>query len=239
LEVIIIDDEQNAIKSLKWELTHFCEDVEVKATFTKASEAIPYLKSHEVDCIFLDIEMPELDGFQFLDQFPHRNFEVVFVTAYDKYAIDAIKESAVDYLLKPIDSDDLVETIQKLSKKIKLNHSSDFLEESLRSLSDQRISVPIDGKLIFLSTEELVYCESDGNYCKLFLTNNETLFVTRKLKEIHELLPEKQFYRVHNSYVVNLQKVKEYLKTDGILVMDNKKKIPVSRSRKSSFLAKM
>jgi two-component system LytT family response regulator len=189
--------------------------------------------------VFLDIEMPEIDGFQFLDHFTHRNFEVVFVTAYDKYALNAIKESAVDYLLKPIDSDDLKETIQKVKEKIELKDSKDFLEESLRSLSDQRISVPIDGKLIFLSTEELVYCESDGNYCTLFLSNDKSLFVTKKLKEIHELLPERQFYRVHNSYIVNLQKVKEYLKADSILVMDNDKKIPVSRSRKSSFLDKM
>jgi len=239
LEVIIIDDEQKAIKSMEWELTHFCEDVHVKETFTNSINAIAYLKKHLVDCVFLDIEMPEIDGFQFLDHFTHRNFEVVFVTAYDKYALNAIKESAVDYLLKPIDSDDLKETIQKVKEKIELKDSKDFLEESLRSLSDQRISVPIDGKLIFLSTEELVYCESDGNYCTLFLSNDKSLFVTKKLKEIHELLPERQFYRVHNSYIVNLQKVKEYLKADSILVMDNDKKIPVSRSRKSSFLDKM
>lgn len=239
MEVVIIDDEQKAIKSLEWELTHFCKGVDVIKSFTSSTSAISFLKSHEVDCVFLDIEMPELDGFQLLDQFPQRSFEVVFVTAYDKYAIDAIKKSAIDYLLKPIDSEDLVETIRKVKEKIKLTNSKDFLEESLRSLSDQRISLPIGGKLIFLSAEELVYCESDGNYCKLFLRDGETLFVTKKLKEIHELLPKKQFYRVHNSYVVNLQKVKEYLKADCILVMDDSKKIPVSRGRKSSFLSKM
>lgn len=239
MEVVIIDDEPKAIKSLEWELTHFCEGVHVKESFTKSIEAITYLRNHKVDCVFLDIEMPELDGFQFLDHFTHRNFEVVFVTAYDKYAINAIKESALDYLLKPIDSDDLSITIQKVSKMIKLKHSKDFLAESLRTLSNRRISIPIDGKLVFLSTEELVYCESDGNYCKLYLNNAKSLFVTKKLKEIHELLPDKQFYRVHNSYVVNLKKIKEYLKSDGILVMDNDIKIPVSRSRKSSFLALM
>lgn len=239
LEVLIIDDEKKAIKSLEWELTHFCKEVTIKKSFTKTKNAIQYLKNHEVDCVFLDIEMPEIDGFQFLDYFPHRNFEVVFVTAYDEYAINAIKESAVDYLLKPIDSDDLIHTIEKLNQKLQLIHKKDFLEESLRSLSDQRISVPIDGKLVFLSCEELMYCESDGNYCKLFLSNGDKMLITKKLKEIHELLPEKQFFRVHNSFVVNLQKVKEYLKTDGILVMENQKKIPVSRSRKSSFLAKM
>jgi len=236
MKVILIDDEKKAIKSLEWELQNFCESVEVLRGFSEASIAISYLKNNQVDCVFLDIEMPEIDGFQFLEHFPQRDFEVVFVTAYDNYALNAIKERAIDYLLKPIDTDDLAETIKKIKENIDLKQSQTSLSESLRLLSGQRISIPIDGKLVFLSTDELLYCESDGNYCKLFLRDDNSLFVTKKLKEIYEILPKQQFYRVHNSFVVNLKKIKEFLKTDSILVLENNKKIPVSRGKKSSFL---
>lgn len=239
LRVILIDDEKKSIKSLEWELNKFCNDIEILATFTNPNKALDFLKTHHVDCVFLDIEMPEMDGFQFLSQFQERKFEVVFVTAYDQFAINAIKENAVDYLLKPIDTDDLISTIEKIKARTIYKNGKDLFEESLLSFSDKRISIPMNGKIIFLQTEEIVYCESDGNYCRIFLEDKRTLFVTRKLKEVLNLLPGEKFFRVHNSYVVNLKKVREYLKTDGYVVLDNNKKIPVSRSKKSSFLDKV
>jgi two-component system LytT family response regulator len=180
--------------------------------------------------------MPEMDGFEFLDHFHQRNFNVVFITAYTHYAITAIKENALDYLLKPIDSDDLVETIEKL----KIHKSSqDDLEKSLRSNSIDRIAIPVDGKLVFLTANEIIYCESDGNYCKINLVDGKPLFVSKKLKDIQNLLPASSFYRVHNSYIVNLKKVREYLKTDGYVILENRKEIPVSRNKKSAFLDKI
>ena len=239
LEVVLIDDEPKSIKSLKWEINKCCSDINVVATFNNPNEALQYLKTQPVDCVFLDIEMPEMDGFQFLSNLPDRKFEVVFVTAYDQFALGAIKENAVDYLLKPIDSDDLASTIKKIKARVLLKNDKAPFEESLFSLSDKRISIPMNGKIVFLQTDEVIFCESDGNYCKIFLEDKRTLFVTRKLKEVFNLLPKETFFRIHNSYVVNLKKVREYLKTDGYVLLSNNRKVPVSRSKKSSFLDKV
>jgi two-component system LytT family response regulator len=245
LKVILIDDEPKSITSLKWELTNFSDELKIVETFTNPSEAIDFLNKNKVDCIFLDIEMPQMDGFQFLEHFPDRTFSVVFTTAYDQYAINAIKEKALDYLLKPIDGDDLIKTIEKIkTEKINLDFTNS-IEESLLSLSkskdaaSKKIAISIDGKLLFFKPEEIIYCESDGNYCHIYLEKNEKLFVTKKLKEIEAILPDESFYRVHHSFVVNLDKVKEYLKTDSYLILNNHKKIPVSRNKRNSFLDKI
>lgn len=239
IKAVLVDDEPRSIKSLEWELSKFSDDIIVLATFTDPGEAFRFIKAQQVDCVFLDIEMPEMDGFQLLSKFEERNFDVVFVTAYDQFAINAIKENAVDYLLKPIDTDDLFSTIRRIKYRTARKNDKDLLEESLVSFSNKRISIPMNGKIIFLQTDEIIFCESDGNYCKIFLEDKRTLFVTRKLKEVFGLLPSEKFFRVHNSYVVNLKKVQEYLKTEGYIVLSNNKKIPVSRSRKSSFLDKV
>lgn len=239
IKIVLIDDEPKAIKSLEWEINNFCKEVEIMATFTKPKEAITYLQHHDPDCIFLDVEMPEMDGFQLLNHFKKRNFCVVFVTAYNQYAIEAIKENAMDYLLKPIDSDDLVLTIEKLKADKKNGRTYDALEERLRSHTNKRIAIPIEGKLIFVNTENIIYCESDGNYCRIHLVDKKPLFISKKLKEIQAILPENDFFRVHNSYVINLKRVSEYLKADGYVVLDNQKEIPVSRNKKSAFLDKI
>ncbi len=245
LKVILIDDEPKSITSLKWELTHFSDEIKIVESFTNPNEAISYLKNNDVDCVFLDIEMPQMDGFQFLEHFPDRIFSVVFTTAYDQYAINAIKERALDYLLKPIDGDDLSKTIEKLKSHKKTMDFTNSIEDSLLSLSknkeagSKKIAISVDGKLLFFKPQEIIYCESDGNYCHIFLENDEKLFVTKKLKEIEALLPQETFYRVHHSYVVNLDKVREYLKTDSYLILNNHKKIPVSRNKKNSFLDKI
>jgi len=239
LKIILIDDEPKAIRSLEWEIANFCDGVEVLETFTDPNEAISYLKHNDPDCVFLDVEMPEMDGFQLLDHFKKRTFCVVFVTAYNQYAVKAIKENAMDYLLKPIDSDDLISTIEKLKDDKKNARTYDALEERLRSHNNRRIAIPVEGKLVFINTEDIDYCESDGNYCKIHLADKKSLFISKKLKEINAILPDDDFFRVHNSYVINLKKVSEYLKTDGYVILDNQMKIPVSRSKKSEFLDKI
>lgn len=239
LNVIIIDDEVKAIKSLTWELTNFCEDVEILETFTDAEKALSFLKKQKVDAVFLDIQMPKLDGFQFLNQIHKRDFAVIFTTAYNDFAIEAIKQNAVDYLTKPIDTDDLIEAVNKVANYKNNELTRDALEESLLLNQEQRIKISVDGKLLLLDAIEIIYCESDGNYTKIFLENNQKLFVTKKLKEVEELLPSSCFFRVHNSYIVNLKKVKAYYKADAYVELSNKKKIPVSRNKKSGFLDKI
>ena len=246
IDLILIDDEPSAIKSLKWEIENFCENVNIVDSFVNPLRAVAYLQKNQVDCVFLDIEMPEMDGFQFLALFPERNFEVVITTAYDQYAIKAIKERALDYLLKPIDSDDLKACIDQIERNKKSRSVDDKLEKSLEKLinassrqSGQKISISNDGKIIFLSPDDIVYCESDGNYCTIFLENRDKIVITQKLKFMEEKLSGFHFFRIHNSYLINLSKVKEFHKTDEYVVLSNMVKIPVSRNRKSTFLDKI
>lgn len=242
LDVIILDDEPKAVESLRWELTTFCPKVTVVNTFTNPIEAQKFLKHTAVDCVFLDIEMPQMDGFQFLDELPDRDFAVIITTAYDQYALHAIKERALDYLLKPIDSDDLIEAVKRVVAYKETTKISDKLEEVLLNLTDKkggrgnRIGFSFDGKILFLTSEEIIYCESDGNYTNIHLENGEKVLVSQTLKKVEEKLPVTEFFRIHNSFIINLSQVREYLKTDGYVVLMNGKKIPVSRNKKGFFL---
>jgi len=245
IDLILIDDEPSAIKSLEWEIGNFCKNVRLVATFTKARDAVSFLNKNTVDCVFLDIEMPDMDGFQFLELFPKRNFAVVITTAFDQYAIKAIKESALDYLLKPIDSDDLIACFNKIEQQKSSVSISEKLESSLEKLlqssvfSQKKISISNDGKMIFLNPDDIIYCESDGNYCTIYLENKEKIVLSQKLKFMEEKLAQLQFFRIHNSYLINLNKVKEFHKTDEYVVLSNQVKIPVSRQKKSTFLDKL
>ncbi len=245
IDLILIDDEPSAIKSLEWEIENFCKNVKIVGTFTNAILAAEFLKRNTVDCVFLDIEMPDMDGFQFLEIFPNRNFSVVITTAFDQYAIKAIKESALDYLLKPIDSDDLIACFEKIEQQKSSVSISEKLENSLEKilqstvLSQKKINVTNDGKMIFLNPDDIVYCESDGNYCTIYLENKEKIVLSQKLKFMEEKLAQLQFFRIHNSYLINLNKVKEFHKTDEYVVLSNLVKIPVSRQKKSDFLDKL
>jgi two-component system LytT family response regulator len=187
--------------------------------------------------------MPTMDGFQFLEKLSNRDFPVIITTAYDEYAIKALKHEAIDYLLKPIDSDDLVETIEKIKKFNSKLFSIDKLERLLSNFKGtqdhQKITVNSDGKLIFINIDDIIFVQSDGNYSTLYLKNNQKKVVTKKLKDINNLLPENSFFRTHNSYIVNLHKIKEFLKTEGYLIMESNHKIPVARQRKTEFLDKI
>ncbi len=242
ISVIIVDDEQSALKSMQWEIANFCDDVTILGSFSNALEAKKFLSEHVVDCVFLDIEMPEMDGFQFLDSFKNRNFSVVITTAYDQYAIKAIKEKALDYLLKPIDSDDLKSCVEKIRQHKEEHSIHDRLERTLETMVQKnqsqikKVSVSCDGKIIFLNPDDIVYCESDGNYCSIFLENKEKIFISQKLKFMEEKLQDLYFFRIHNSYLINLNKVKEFHKSDDFVVLSNNVKLPVSRTKKSNFL---
>lgn len=242
ITVIIVDDEQSALKSMQWEIANFCDDVTVLGSFSDALEAKKFLTENAVDCVFLDIEMPEMDGFQFLDSFKSRHFAVVITTAYDQYAIKAIKEKALDYLLKPIDSDDLKSCIDKIRQHKDKYSIHDLLERTLETMVQKnqhqvrKISVSCDGKILFLNPDDIVYCESDGNYCTIFLENKEKILITQKLKFMEEKLQDLYFFRIHNSYLINLNRVKEFHKSEDFVVLTNNVKLPVSRAKKSTFL---
>jgi two-component system, LytTR family, response regulator len=243
ISVVIVDDELSAIESLVWELKHFKSDISVVAQFSNPDEALDYLSSNSPDCLFLDIQMPTMDGFQFLNKLTSRNFAVVITTAYNEYAIKALKHEAIDYLLKPIDSDDLQETIKKV-KKYKSKQTSELnFELAFKQFNERfnkkKVTINTDGKLIFIDADDILLVSGDGNYSTIELANNQKIVVTKKLKEVNSLLPQDHFFRIHNSYIINLNHLKEFIKSDGYVVLTNNKKIPVARQRKSDFLEKL
>jgi len=242
LTSVIVDDEPKAIQSLSWELSNFDTQIKVVATFNDPEEALIYLAKNNIDCLFLDIEMPTMDGFQFLNKLKSRNFAVVITTAYNEYAIKALKNEAIDYLLKPIDTDDLEETIEKVKKHSFNALNSSKVEKVLlnfnKNLNTKKITINTDGKMLFLEPKEILFIESDGNYSTIHTIDNKKIVVTKKLKEVNTLLPEELFFRIHNSFIINLKKVKEFYKTDGYVLIENNHKIPVSRQKKGEFLDK-
>lgn len=240
LEAVLVDDEIKALQSLSWELTNFSDEIKVVASFTDPFEALQYLQKNTPDCLFLDIEMPTMDGFQFIQKLKNKDFPVVITTAYNQYAIKALKHEAIDYLLKPIDTDDLNLTIAKIKKFNNKNYTHDKLEKILLKFNSdslhKKITINTDGKLLFLESDEILYAESDGNYSTLFLSDGQKILLTKKLKEVNELLPKDTFFRIHNSFIINMNKIKEFLKTDGYVILQSNHKIPVSRQKKSDFL---
>lgn len=243
LKAVIVDDEPKAIQSLIWELSNFKKDIEVTASFTNPDDALIYLENNSPDCLFLDVQMPTIGGFQFLEQLKNIDFAVIITTAYDEYAIKALKHEAIDYLLKPIDSDDLKDCIEKIKKYNDRNINSKKLERVLTNFNSQfdkkRITINTDGKLLFLDVDDIIYIASDGNYSTLFLQDQKKIVITKKLKEVNAILPEHYFFRIHNSYIINLNKIKAFIKNEGYVIMDSNDKIPVARQRKSDFLEKL
>ena len=167
----------------------------------------------------------------------NKEFPVVITTAYNQYAIKALKNEAIDYLLKPIDTDDLNATISKIKKFNNKNYTAEKLEKILLKFNSdslqKKITINTDGKLLFLQSDEILFAESDGNYSTLFLSDGQKILLTKKLKEVNQILPKD---RIHNSFIINLNKIKEFLKTDGYVILQSNHKIPVSRQKKSDFL---
>lgn len=243
LKAVIVDDEPKAIEGLLWELKNYSSEIEIIKTFSIPEEALLYLKTETPDCLFLDIQMPTMDGFQFLEQLNSKNIAIIITSAYDEYGIKALKKEVLDYLLKPIDADDLKEVISKIRKFKTRISNTDKLEDILINFTTdknkKKITINTDGKLLFISIDDVLFVESDGNYSTLFFTNNQKLVVTKKLKEVNMLLPDDYFFRIHNSFIVNMSKIKEYIKTEGYVVMESNHRIPVARQRKSDFLEKL
>ena len=240
IKAIIIDDEFNAIKNLKWEIENFCDDIEVCDTFTNPLEAISAINYLKPDCVFLDIEMPEMDGFQLLSQLAFRDFDLIITTAYDNYAIKAFKEHAIDYLLKPIDSEDLLQTISRVRNNQNQNSLGDEVKKIIESFTPQtqpkRLALPLVGKTLYVNIQDIMFCKSDGNYTEIHMINDQKEMLSKKLKEIEAQIDD-TFFRVHNSYLVNINFIKEFVKNEGLyVVLQNGNTIPVSRAKKNELL---
>lgn len=241
-KAIIIDDEQHCIDTLSWQLEKYCPEIELQQSFSASLKGLEYLNSNSVDVVFLDIEMPELNGFDLLKAVNQVNFQVIFTTAYDEFALKAFKASAVDYLLKPIDKSDLQAAVQKLNKAGDSSAYLQQIETLFTNLNNQqqgngKIALPTLEGLHFVNSSEILYCTSDSNYTNIFLQDGQKLLVSKTLKEIEAMLGGFGFLRIHHSHMINLNKISKYLKGDGgYVVMDDGKSLSVSRARKEAFL---
>ncbi len=242
MTAIIIDDEEMSRRTLQTLLTNYCPEVEILGEAASAKEAYDLIQKEQPTLVFLDIEMPHGTGFDLLNLFPSINFEVIFVTAFDQYAIKAIKFCALDYLLKPIDVEELKTAVQKVSKKLVQPFSSpqyDMLFENLKNDSDinNRIALPSVKGLEFVKVKEIVRCEADGRYTKFHFETGPPKIVTQNLKEVSALLESYSFFRVHHSHLISLNKITKYFKGDGgYVVMEDGSSIDVSRRKKEAFL---
>ncbi len=242
MNAVVIDDEINNVTNLVILLSQHCPAVKVIGTAFNADEGIDILTRHEVDIVFLDIQMPGKNGFEMLSALPSYNFHVVFVTAYDSYAIKAIKYSALDYLLKPIDIDELKTAVKKAGEKSKAVLSEGQLKNLTGHIQGiqpavETIALPMAGEIRFIHQTDIVYCQSKNNYTLFFLANGEKITVSKGLYEFVSILPETIFFRCHQSYLVNLKYVKSLHKdgSSGYLETNNKITIPVSRSKREEI----
>ena len=240
INAVIIDDEIAAVETLIWELDNFNDQIKIVGSFTHLQDASEFLKNNMIDALFLDVEMPEMNGFEFLENFTDRKFAVIITTAYSHYAFPAIKKQCLDILTKPTASDALKETIKKIEEYKKNNHLISYVEDALlknETQEEKKIVLNHEGKVLFLHPNEIIYCESQGNYSTIFLEENKKIFLTQQLKYVEEKLTD-DFYRIHNSYIVNLNKIQQFIKNEESVVLSNNIKIPVSRRRKTDFLKK-
>ncbi len=247
INCIIVDDEEFARSSLFFLLQNNCTNVHISGVAKSVSDAKILLNREDIDLIFLDIAMPGANGFELISTAQEHNSHVVFTTAYDQYALKAIKANALDYLLKPIDIDELKETVEKAARHIELNRKEDRRSERLSNLKQdldrknlKKLSLPNGQGYTLVGLESIVHIEADSNYSIFHLANNEQITVSKVLKEYEELLPEQQFVRIHKSSIVNLDYVIEYNSRNGLeVVLADGKKIAVSRRRSSDFTEKI
>jgi two-component system LytT family response regulator len=241
IKAIIIDDEPGNVQNLQSLLSTYCTNVIVLATASSAEKGIEIITRYQPDLVFLDIEMPRGNGFDMLDSLPNINFEIIFVTAYNQYAIKAIRFCALDYLLKPINVAELASSIERVQLKLEQRRENErmrlFIQHLQQPGKPSKIALPMANEIQFVEIDQILYCMGENNYTHFFLANNKKLLVTRTLKEYEELLSEYKFLRVHRSFLINLRYVKAFVKKEGgYIVMFNDAQISISRNKREEVL---
>jgi two-component system LytT family response regulator len=240
IKVVLVDDKPLNIEILHAFLTQYCPAVNIIGSALTIEDAYNLIKQKKPALVFLDIELTDGTGFDLLKRFKNVDFEVIFTTAYNQYAIQAFRENAVDYLLKPVDIELLQDAVEKAQKRINLKSTNERIEALLNSSvsqADTKISVPTQEGFIFIPVNDIWYCEASGSYSYLHMKSNKKILISLRLKECEGILPAAIFFRVHNSYLVNTQYIRQYIKgRGGFLVMENGEKIEVAVSRKDEFL---
>ncbi len=238
MTAILIDDESNALDVLSMQLAKYCPVIEVLSLCHGGDEGIQAIKSLSPDIVFLDIEMPKVNGFDVLDATKHLSYRVIFTTAYDQFAIKAFKYCALDYLLKPIDIEELKNAINRVSKdeiasnlQTKMSQFFDYFGKA-----KSKLVLPSGEGYELVQYSDIIRCESDSNYTMIFLTNGKKIVISKTLKEIEETIQSASFFRIHQSHYINTDHISKIYKMDGgYVVMNDGSKLNISRNKKDEF----
>lgn len=244
MKAVIIDDEDINRDNLQQLLLQYCAEITIAGTAANAEEGRALIQQHQPDIVFLDIEMPGKNGLDLLKSLPEHNFEIIFVTAHHQYGIQAVKFAALDYLLKPINYEELQSAVMRAVKKRSEKQRNHQLENLIQLLhqqntkSEHRIALPTTKETRFAKTEEIIRCESSNNYTTFYLVSGEKIIVSKPIYEYEALLADYQFIRCHSSHIVNIKLIKSWIKTDGgYLLLYDKTEIPVSRQKREQVRA--
>ena len=246
IKAIIIDDEPWAIDVLTLLLKKKCsQDVQVLATSNSSKMGKALIEKHQPDLVFLDIEMPGMTGIDLVRSFSNPTFRVVFITAFNAYAVEAFKLSAIDYLLKPVEADDIVRVVQKIKNEISKNETQfgsrlDHLERILLqkdNLTESKIGIGMADKIVFVNITDILYCKAEGAYTHVFVADGKKIVASKSLGEFEHQLTTHKFFRIHHSILINLHHVKEFQKFNGgYVIMDNNEKLEVSHRKRGDFI---
>lgn len=235
LRAILVEDEPTGMDNLRWKLQNNCPEVEIIEECTNGKDAIRAIKRQLPDLVFLDIRLGDMSGFDVLEAIKHPTFQLIFTTSYDEYAIQAIKNNALDYLLKPIDVDELMDAVAKARLKQRESGSGSV---STESKSSSRFGLPIATGQQFIELEDIIYAQADDNVATVYLADKKNIKISRSLGWLQEELQDKGFCRIHHSYLINLFQLSEYIRNEGgFVVMNGGKAISISRRRKDDFLS--
>lgn len=239
---IIIDDESSARDGLKLVLEKFCPDVKILTLCTSPEEGVNAIHSLKPDLVFLDVQMPHKSGFNLLEELGDFDFEVIFVTAYDRYAIKAIRFSALDYLLKPVDIEELQKAVQRAAERISEKTSRSSYLSLLKNIRQapqklEKLAIPTFDGIILEPVDSIIFCEADRNYTNLMMVGDRKIVVSKNLKDFENMLSESGFFRIHHAYLINMKYVKKYVKGEGgYVILEGDRHVDVSRRKKEAFL---
>jgi two-component system, LytTR family, response regulator len=239
IRTIIIDDEKNAIKALEVALTDFCPQIEIVGMACSPLEGIKEIQLKNPDLVFVDIEMPTMSGIELIEQFVNRKFEVIFVTAYNQYAVKAFKVCATDYLLKPLNIMELINAVRKITDRKEKPEEAwpDLQTEKLKMALSGKLSLPTANGSEYINIKDIIRIEADGSYSKVFTNDKKMRLVTKNLKSFEESLEGESFFRIHKSHMINIEHIKKYspVKDGGTIEMADESEIPVARSVKTAL----
>lgn len=244
IKAIIVDDEKNGAEVLQFLIQENCSNVQIVGMEHSVDSAISSIQKHKPDLVFMDIEMPTGTGFDVIQHTSEAGYETIFITAYEHYAIKAFKTNAIDYLLKPVEIDELVNAVKNAEKRISTSNKNNNVAIESLILSaiqkNKKISIPSQEGILWVDLDDIIRFEADSNYTHVYIKNKKKIMVAKTLKSFEDQLPNTNFCRIHSAHLINLNEIEKYIKGDGgIVVLKDNTNVPVSRSNKAELLAKL